>query len=453
VARWTGTRDATQYGPSCPQPPGTPFTPPPPFSEDCLFLNVQTPALRPDARRPVLVWIHGGGFTLDSGRDYVGSDLAAGGTVVVTINYRLGALGFLAHPALASRPGGPAGNYGLMDQQAALRWVQRNISRFGGDPRNVTIAGESAGGTAVLEHMVSAGSRGLFQRTIVQSGAFALNQHSLSTEENFGKTFAAQVGCPDQSAACLRQVGVDTLVGDYPPPQAIPGYVDGSVLTEPIGAAFAGGRFTRVPIINGTNTDEELVFVAGQDRAIARGTNVAVPAAPTAENYQSLIATILAVSPARAAQIAAVYPVSAYPAPFVALSALLGDAGFVCGAVQVDTWTAAARMPTYAYEFRDDTAPQIFAGPKFPPVATHGSELRYLFDIPNAPYATTLNPGQETLATSMRRAWANLAARGNPSSPTMRWPAYGAVLTLNQPAPHINTAFAAQHHCSFWGVR
>ena len=132
-------------------------------------------------------------------RNYDGTKLAADGTVVVTINYRLGALGFLAHPALASRPGGPAGNYGLMDQQAALRWVQHNIARFGGDPHNVTIAGQSAGGVSVLAHLVSRGSRGLFQRAIVQSGAFALNQVPLADAEAFGKTFADQVGCPDQT--------------------------------------------------------------------------------------------------------------------------------------------------------------------------------------------------------------------------------------------------------------
>ena len=152
----------------------------------------------------MLVWIHGGGFTQDAGRNYDGAKLAADGTVVVTINYRLGMLGFLAHPALASRPGGPAGNYGLMDQQAALRWVQRNIGRFGGDPHNVTIAGQSAGGLSVLMHLVSRGSRGLFERAIVQSGAFALTQTPLADAEAAGEAFAAAAGCPDQTARCLR---------------------------------------------------------------------------------------------------------------------------------------------------------------------------------------------------------------------------------------------------------
>ncbi len=121
------------------------------------------------------MWIHGGGLTQDAGRNYDPTKLAADGTVAVTINYRLGVLGFLAHPALASRPGGPSGNYGFMDQQAALRWVHDNIRRFGGDPNDVTIAGESAGGLSVLAQMVSPGARGLFQRAIIQSGSFALN--------------------------------------------------------------------------------------------------------------------------------------------------------------------------------------------------------------------------------------------------------------------------------------
>ena len=178
----SGLRDATEFAPSCPQQPN-PFQPPGSMNEDCLYLNVSTPTLNRSTDRPVLVWIHGGGLTQDAGRNYDGSKLAAEGIVVVTINYRLGALGFLAHPALASRPGGPSGNYGLMDQQAALRWVQDNIDRFGGDPYNVTIAGESAGGLSVLSHLVSHGSRGLFQRAIVESGSFALTQPPLADAE------------------------------------------------------------------------------------------------------------------------------------------------------------------------------------------------------------------------------------------------------------------------------
>jgi para-nitrobenzyl esterase len=233
----------------------------------------------------VLLWIHGGGLTQDASRNYDPTKLAADGIVVVTINYRLGALGFLAHPALAARPGGPSGNYGLMDQQAALRWVQRHIAPFGGNPHNVTIAGQSAGGLSVLAHLVSRSSRGLFQRAIVQSGAFALTQQSLASAEAAGKAFAAKAGCPDQTAACLRSLPVAALVNNFPG-SAIPGVVDGQVLTESIGTALAAGRFARVPFLNGSNHDEERIFVAGLGVAVSGGTFVPVPKPVTAARYQ-----------------------------------------------------------------------------------------------------------------------------------------------------------------------
>ena len=206
----------------------------------------------------MLVWIHGGGFTQDGARNYDGTKLAADGIVVVTINYRLGALGFLAHPALASRPGGPAGNYGLMDQQAALRWVQRNIAQFGGDPRNVTIAGQSAGGLSVLAHLVSprlaralpAGDRA--ERCVRAEPGAARRGRGLRQDVR------RPGGLPgsDRRRACAS-VPVDTLVNTFPD-AAIPGVVDGKVLTESIGTALAAGRFARVPILNGINHDEEL---------------------------------------------------------------------------------------------------------------------------------------------------------------------------------------------------
>jgi para-nitrobenzyl esterase len=451
-ASWKGVRDATQYAASCPQTPSG-FAGPGPFSEDCLYLNVSTPTLSRNANRPVLVWFHGGGFTQDASRNYDGSKLAAAGTVVVTINYRLGALGFLAHPALASRLGGPAGNYGLMDQQAALRWVQRNIAEFGGDPRNVTIAGQSAGGVAVLAHLVSRGSRGLFQRAIVQSGAFALKQQSLGDAKAFGQSFATSAGCPDQTAECLRGLPVADLISNFPG-AAIPGVVDGKVLKESIGTALAGGRFARVPILNGINHDEEFLFIAGLGVAVSGGTFVLVPERPvTAANYQSNIAAVLGVPSARAAAIAAEYPLDAYPAPVVALSTLVSDANFACPALQVDRWTS-RRAPTFAYQFNDDTAPHRLAPPgALPPIATHSSELQYLFDLPNLPFPGTLNPDQQALAGRMRTAWANFAANGDPSSAAVPWPSFndgGQTLSLESPQPEVDTNFATTHHCSFW---
>jgi para-nitrobenzyl esterase len=461
-AEWRGVRDTTQFAPSCPQPP-SPFAPPGPFSEDCLYLNVYTPNRDADHRLlhggdegglPVLVWIHGGGLTEEAGRNYDGSKLAADGTVVVTINYRLGALGFLAHPALASRPGGPAGNYGLMDQQAALRWVRDNIAQFGGDPHNVTIAGQSAGGLSVLAQMVSPGSRGLFQKAIIQSGSFALNQQPLADAEAAGEAFAAQAGCPDQTAACLRQLPVSDLVN--PNLVEIPGVVDGKVLTEPIGTALAAGRFARVPVLNGTNHDEERLFVS-IGLTVSQGTDVLIPEQPvTTDNYQTDIAAALGVPAARAAAIAAEYPPAAYPSPAAAFSTLVGDASFACPALQIDQLTS-QRVPTHAYEFNDDNAPQLFTRPGLvAPVATHESELPYLFDLPNAPFPAQLSAGQQALAASMRAAWANFASTGNPATRAVPWPAFGAgsaqMLSLVPPQPQIETDFATRHHCAFWAA-
>ena len=457
-ASWRGVRDATQFAPSCPQAKNL-SQPPGPESEDCLYLNVSTPTLRKNARRPVLVWIHGGGLAEDGALNYDGTKLAADGVVVVTINYRLGALGFLAHPALASQPGGPAGNYGLMDQQAALRWVRHNVAAFGGDPHNVTIAGQSAGGLSVLAQLVSHGSRGLFDRAIVQSGAFALNQMPLADAEAFGQTFAAQVGCADQTAACLRSVPAETLVQAFPN-AAIPGVVDGKVLTEPIGTALAAGRFARVPILDGLNHNEEWIFVAGVHVAVSGGRFVPAPA-PTVATYESVIASVLGVSAARASAVAAEYPPSAYPAPtpdisaLVALSTLVSDANFACPALQVDQWTS-ARVPTFAYEFDDGTAPSRFAHPgDLPPLATHSSEIQYLLDQPNTPYPATFTSDQEALAQTMRRAWINFAVKGDPSSPQLAWPAIGSnesFISFATPQSALGQNFGSLHHCAFWAT-
>ena len=454
-APWQGIRDATQFAPSCPQPP-SPFAPHGTFSEDCLYLNVYTPMLPggDGNRRPVLVWIHGGGLTEEGSSNYDGAKLAADGAVVVTINYRLGALGFLAHPALASRPGGPAGNYGLMDQQAALRWVQDNISQFGGNPDNVTIAGQSAGGLSVLAQLVSTGARGLFQRAIIESGAFALNQQPLAAAEAAGEAFAAQVGCPDQTATCLRNLPVANLV--TPDFVGIPGVVDGKVLTEPIGAALAAGQFAHVPVLNGTNHDEEQLFVAGLGLAVSGGTFVPIPEGNmvTPGGYQGDIAAVLGVPAARAAAIVGEYPLSAHASPDAALSTLVSDANFACPALQVDQQTS-ARVPTFAYEFNDDNAPQPYTQPGFITVATHESELPYLFDLPNAPFHPAPSPDQQTLAASMRAAWVNFAATGNPVTAALPWPAFGDsqhMLSLVPPQPQAETDFAARHHCAFWAA-
>jgi para-nitrobenzyl esterase len=454
---WHGVRDATAFAPSCPQPQGG-FTIGP-QNEDCLYLNVSTPRLNDHRHKkdlPVLVWIHGGGFTSGGGRDCDPTKLMAEDIVVVTINYRLGALGFLSHPALAS-PGGSSGNYGLMDQQAALRWVRFNIEQFGGDPDNVTIAGESAGGTAVLAHLVSHSSRGLFRRAIVESGSFALTQQPLAVAEANGEAFASSTGCPDQTAECLRNLPTDDLLRNFPT-VAIPGVVDGRVLTESIGTALAAGRFAHVPILNGTNHDEERLFlVLGAflgfpALTVSGGTYVVVPEPITPESYRRDIASVLSVTDARAAAIAAEYPVNSYGSPSLTFSALVGDANFACPALQMDAWLS-RRTATFAYEFNDDAAPWRYA-PIDPPVATHLSELPYLFDLPDAPIQVTLSLDQEALAASTRTAWANFAASGDPSSTALPWPSFDITHVMSLvPQPQIETDFASRHHCSFWAGR
>ena len=395
-----------------------------------------------------MVWLHGGALVVGESDDYDPRRLVEQGVVVVTLNYRLGPLGFLAHPALAAHPGGPTGNYGLMDQQAALRWVRKNIDQFGGDKNNVTIAGQSAGGLSVLAHLVSRGSRGLFERAIVESGAFALNQQSLASAESAGEAFAAKAGCADQTAACLRNLPVSALVNHD---SGIPGVVDGKVLTEPIGQALAAGHFAHVPILDGINHNEEFLFVVGLGVAVSNGSFVGVP---SSGSYESMIASVMGVTPARAAAIATLYPTIAPHPSSVPLSIAVSDANFACPALQVDRWTS-KHAPTFAYEFDDDSAPQRFAPPgALPPIATHSSEIQYLLEQPNTPVPATFNAAQEQLASTMRAAWTTFAAGGDPSTSAVSWPAFDGsnVMSLNSPQPQLMADFSATHHCNFWAA-
>ena len=447
AAPWSGVRDATQFAPHCPQP--ATFFGVASMSEDCLYLNVFTPpgGQRRDTSRPVMVWIHGGALITGESDDYDPAGLVRHGVIVVTINYRLGALGFLAHPALASQPGGPSGNYGLMDQQAALRWVQRNIRAFGGDPRNVTIFGESAGGLSVLSQLASPGARGLFSRAIVESGAYNLTQAPLATAEAAGEAFAASAGCASQTAACLRSLPVSAILdnedfGGYTPD------IDGQVLTQSLKTAFASGQFNRVPVINGSNHDEWRLFV---------GESEAEGAPVTAANYQDMIASTLGVSPSIAAVIAGEYPLSSYSSPAVALGAVGTDAIFACPALTVDQ-SLSAYVPTYAYEFNDENAPEPFLPPVtgFSYGAAHASELQYLFSMPEA-FPAALSPPQQRLASAMKRYWTSFAHRGSPGSRGgTAWPLFDStsqqVLSLIPPRPQTETGFAAEHHCAFWAL-
>ena len=442
-AHWHGIWAATKFGPHCPQSAG--LFGRPSMSENCLYLNVFEPAGHRGSRLAVMVWIHGGAFVAGESDDYDPSGLVADGVVVVTINYRLGALGFLAHPALADHPGGPTGDYGLMDQQAALRWVQHNIRAFGGDPHNVTIFGESAGGQSVLLQLTSPGARGLFAKVIAESGGYALNPIPLASAEAAGRAFAAKAGCRNQTARCLRSLPVTTILADQNQSGASAD-IDGLVLKEPLKTAFTRGNFSHVPVIDGSNHDEWRLFVA---LATFEGHPV------TAANYKAMIGSTLHVSRQLAAIIAAQYPLSRYKSPALALSAVGTDAIFACPTLILDQ-DMARYVPTYAYEFNDEHAPSPYPSPGFPYGATHASELQYVFRLTLGPHGR-LTAKQQRLAAAIRQEWTSFARSARPSAAgASAWPRFTpaaqAMLSLVPPKPAPETNFAADHRCAFWAL-
>jgi para-nitrobenzyl esterase len=257
---WTGVRQATQFGPACLQP-RAPRAPESclvdrPMSEDCLTLNIWRPTQREDGPLPVMVWFHGGAFRLGgtSLEQYDGSSLAGHGVIVVTVNYRLGIFGVFPHPAL----GEPCANFGLLDQIAALGWVQRNIAAFGGDPDNVTAFGESAGGASVAYLMAAPAARGLFGKTIIQSGALDLPEVSRNAVAE--QMAAAMEGLPHATAAELRSVPAAMLLQVSLPRSATMPYIDGVVVPMKMTESFRQGAFTRVPMLIGTNSFEAGFF-------------------------------------------------------------------------------------------------------------------------------------------------------------------------------------------------
>lgn len=437
-ARWSGVRDATEPGNPCMQQPSDtpwgdlagPGTP----SEDCLYLNVYTPTRRSLRKRPVMVWIHGGGFTIGSGAFYDGGVLAAkGDVVVVNFNYRLGAFGYFAHPDLAKEsPHGLSGNYGLLDQQAALRWVRENIAAFGGDPGNVTIFGESAGGGSVCHNLVSPRSAGLFHRAIAQSGC-GFTLPTQAEQERSGAAWAGSLGCTD--VACLRGKSAEEVLTAATSPTArwTPN-VDGKVLPRQVTEALERGRFHRVPILQGTTADEGRLTVATTYDLAGRRL--------TAEEFP---AAVRAIYGDRTDEILARYPLSDYGTPAEALGAILTDSQFAC--LQSRTARLAAKHTrSYQYEFADRNAMDYLDLPiSFPIGAPHGSEIRYVFGNVSG------TPAQNALADRMLKYWTNFARTGIPYAVgAPRWKRFPKVQILAPGAIAPSTTFPRDHKCDLW---
>jgi para-nitrobenzyl esterase len=450
VAPWNGVRDTSQFAPHCAQLEDV-FIGEPSTSEDCLYLNVFTPKQSYNYEedldgRPVMVWIYGGGLDTGYSNGYDPTKLVTNGdVVVVTINYRLGALGYLAHPALTAEPpmNQASGNYGLMDQQEALRWVKRNIARFGGDPKRVTIFGESAGGLSVSQHLASPLSDGLFHRAIVQSGAYELDTPTLAAAEARGLQVAAGAGCPNQTASCLRSLSVETLLanpGPSPPAQA---NVDGIVLPRSIRGALESGKFNKVPVLQGSTQDEFTYFYA-QLFELSSG-----PVTP--ETYPSAIEGFLG----NPEPILREYPLSNYASAAEALNAVFTDAFFACSC-RTSNLLISGHVPTFAYEFNDVLAPQRFLPPiSIPYGAYHAADVQYLFDIPITVPADPFTPKQEELAGAMKDYWTTFARTGEPrANGEPRWPRFRSgterVISLETPSRDIMSNFATKHHCAFW---
>lgn len=454
-ANHANTLVTTSYSNYCPQ--GLSQIGPGGGNEDCLYLNVQAPAsARPGSNLPVIFWIHGGGLNTGSGQEYDGGAWVREQNVVyVTINYRLGALGFFAHPALAAENArGISGNYGLLDQVAALQWVKANIANFGGNPNRILIHGESAGGLSTI-NMLLTPLAPAFNAAVIQSGAYSRAYPTLATAQNNGQNFATARGCTTQDAACIAQLRALPATTIRQGSFSTSPNVDGYALTQQPFAAFAAGNFRRVPIIDGTNLTEGRLFISQ--------TELLGGQPYTADTYTSVGAAILGGANADAT-LRERYPLAFWGIPNYAAAAISTDYVFTCASVLLESLLA-RYVPVYAYELTEPLPPMVFLppDPNMPSLGTpHAADLPFLFplfknDFLSYPPAN-FSPPQRRLGKGMRSMWSTLLKFGRPLNPTGGvWPRYTltspGVLNLRAPAPTMSYNRSQAHQCDLWGPR
>jgi para-nitrobenzyl esterase len=429
---WQGVRESYTFGAAAPQKtvpllsmfPGMAMGVP--SSEDCLYLNVWAPARRSSRPLPVMVWIHGGGFTFGAASQalYDGANLARRGVVVVAMNYRLGPLGFLALPQLSAESGrGASGNYGLLDQIEALRWVKRNVAAFGGDPERVTIFGESAGGNSVYALLLSPLAKGLFQRAISESGAGLTFAHVTQSHygyrpaEKMGLEFAKKCGVPEGTGqlAALRAMSAQDLIkassGFESPPtlefradrMRFAPIVDGWVIPDDPVTLLEKGQINSVPLLLGANANEGSMFT------------LSTPLPKGSEEYRALLEKNFGMQ--AATTLSDLYPSSNVRHAVVDLTGdylFVAPARYVARAVQQH-----AKSPVYLYQFAHPTP-----GPMGKMLgAHHGAEIAYVFDnLQLAPHRSSVD---DQIRDALTGYWVQFATTGNPNRPGLPdWPAY-----------------------------